>query len=318
MTQFLFLVNPVAGTREGPRLRETIRAGMAQVMPQAHYAIVDTGAELLRDLAEQPPACETLVIAGGDGTLSQVIAALGRHAALPRIGIVPAGTGNDLAQSLNIAAVYRRGGIPGVLGVLQAGNTARIDLLRLNDTRLFINYFGMGIDARIAREFNRMRTNALCGALCAWGLGKTLFALSASRSLRSRVAGPLRFDYRTAGGASRRLLLSEGVRQVLVTNSKTYAGGVVIAPRCRMDDGLFEVTVVPGLRAWMLMHLHRLRRHPFEPRSWGLRHFQACEITISAPGRPSCQVDGETCEPDAAADRPLRIASGRQIEVLVP
>jgi diacylglycerol kinase (ATP) len=317
MKQFLFLVNPVAGKRGGTQLREDIIACLADLIPCDTYDIAFTGPELFRDLRTKALEYATLVIAGGDGTISQTIDCLGRHAAVPKIGIIPTGTGNDLARSLNIFAAHKRSGLKGLIEIMLAGKTERVDLLQLNGTRLFTSYFGMGTDARIARTFNMLRTFALCRSLCARGLSKALFVFPAILNMLTRMDGPVQLTFHDPRkDCCRQMTLPGSLCQILVTNIKTYAGGVVIAPRCRMDDGVFEVTVVPDVRPWVAMHLHRIRSTPFDPERSRLVHFQTREITIAAPGAPPCQIDGEAW--DQASGRTVRIACVAQLEMVVP
>src|SRR5207245_10138092 len=96
----------------------------------------------------------TVVAVGGDGTWSNVGSALLRTGRPARLGLVPAGTGCDLAKSLGIPGHD----IPACARIVRAGNTRAIDVGRvLPDDRHFLNVAGFGYDIAVIEDSWRVR-----------------------------------------------------------------------------------------------------------------------------------------------------------------
>ena len=103
-----FLINPRSGRAKARQLIEYLRNLAAN---SGHTLSVDAiDFPRLAEQIEQARTAGTVVIGGGDGTVSHL---LGRFRGHPRIGILPLGTGNDLARELRISPSIRmrpRGG----------------------------------------------------------------------------------------------------------------------------------------------------------------------------------------------------------------
>src|SRR5439155_19204200 len=80
--------------------------------------------------------CDYVVVAGGDGTLNEVVNGLATDAKNVRVGIVPLGTGNDFARTLGLPSSIEQN-----IDILCSGKTKRIDLVRVKSkrTRYFVN-----------------------------------------------------------------------------------------------------------------------------------------------------------------------------------
>ena len=97
------------------------------------YEVVDKKASFFdgetRDIARD--ACgkyDTIVVAGGDGTLHEVTCGIASQEHRPNIGILPAGTINDVSKSLKIPRNLKK-----CLNIILRGNTVSHDLFRIND-----------------------------------------------------------------------------------------------------------------------------------------------------------------------------------------
>ena len=117
-----------------------------------------------------------VIVAGGDGSL---------HAAAPglvetglTLGILPLGTANDLARTLNLPA-----GLPEACAVIAKGTTRRIDLGQAND-KFYFNVASVGISARIARALDA-KTKRVWGSLA---YARTAFRVAmTARSARAEI-----------------------------------------------------------------------------------------------------------------------------------
>lgn len=100
---------------------------------------------------------EILVGVGGDGTACRIMQNILNIENRPKAGLIPLGTGNDLARALGLLGVLKSRGLDVLIDVLLAGKCTRLDLLNLNDSAIFSNYFGIGTDAKITKAFNTIR-----------------------------------------------------------------------------------------------------------------------------------------------------------------
>ncbi|MGJ9384939.1 diacylglycerol/lipid kinase family protein [Salipaludibacillus sp. CF4.18] len=94
--------------------------------------------EICRDRGEE---FELVVIMGGDGTVHECVNGLALLSAPPKIAIIPTGTCNDFARTLNISMVISEACVDAVYGP-----DKKIDIGKVND-RFFTNFAGIGLIA---------------------------------------------------------------------------------------------------------------------------------------------------------------------------
>ncbi len=98
---------------------------------------VDLAAQAVKD------GYETIVAAGGDGTLGDVINGMMQEVgegSMPKFGMMPLGTGNDLVANLGLPL-----DLLDAAKVIAAGTTKQLDLCKVNE-RYFINNAGIGLE----------------------------------------------------------------------------------------------------------------------------------------------------------------------------
>jgi diacylglycerol kinase (ATP) len=217
-TSIRFLINP--GARNGAARAALDRL---RVLASRHGA----GLVVSRrrgDLAEQArkaaeDGVERLLVVGGDGTMHHVAQGLANTATA--LGVIPMGTGNDLALALGTP----RGVDEAVRHALTAP-LRRIDLIKAGDTYC-VGYAGAGFDSEVAIRANQVR----------WGRGRWIYPWAALRTLISFQPpfAKVAWDGGTFEGR---------VMFVDVTNLPSYGGGMLIAPAAKIDDGLLELLLV--------------------------------------------------------------------------
>ncbi|HWY50643.1 MAG TPA: diacylglycerol kinase family protein [Chthoniobacterales bacterium] len=173
--------------------------------------------------------CDFIVVAGGDGTLNEVVNGLATDAKKVRVGIVPLGTGNDFARTLGLPSSIEQN-----IDILRSAKTKRIDLVRVKSkrTRYFVNVSAGGfsglVDGKITPKIKR-----------AWGpLAYIRGAAAALSQLHSYHTQILLDDSEQ---------LSAELYNVVVANGRFVAGGLPIAPEANPRDGLLEVVLIPKL-----------------------------------------------------------------------
>ncbi len=176
-------------------------------------------------LARDVPAGVTRVIAvGGDGTVHEVANGLLARgaAALPALGVVPVGTGNDFAKMTYTARLK-----PGAaVAALAAGTTRRFDVGQVWG-EYFVNSIGVGLDADVARRVNQYKH---------WP-GAIGYVVAALQAIIHRRALRLRIEVDGEAWSGPTTVLEIGVGPC--------AGGVFyLVPDARPDDGMLDVCAV--------------------------------------------------------------------------
>ena len=176
---------------------------------------------------------DTVIAAGGDGTLSEVATTLGHRDAtadaLPSLGLVPLGTANDFATAA---------GIPdGPLAALQLVRevaAAPLDLLRIDaddGTHWCANLASGGFGTEVTVETDEGLKKMLGGlAYLITGIAR----LGRIDPLQARLRGP---DFAWEGD-----LIALGIG-----NGRQAGGGQALCPDALVDDGQLDLTIVPDL-----------------------------------------------------------------------
>jgi len=314
MHNVLFIVNSFCGRLRGQQVKECIGSLLAHQPAAYSYDMILTEPDIAGQLEGRLSPYDTVIVVGGDGTVSQVVQALRGLRTQPRLSIIPIGTGNDLAASLGILRYYRVYGLAKLLKAMQQGRTAALDILRLSTGRLFTNYFGIGNDAKISNSFNRLRLRRQCRLFSS----KPLYGLLALQSGFYRIPFGITLEYRNARKEMQRLTLPRGICEIIISNIRTYAGGIPLCSGCRMDDGKFEVTIVAGLRQWFALLPALLLRRPLNTICPGLVQLQTDCLELTCSGKTFYQVDGEMLDDFAPGTNRLAVAAAHQVEVIVP
>jgi diacylglycerol kinase (ATP) len=283
----VFFVNPAAGSGRAGAVWDALAAAH----PELRAAPLVREADPLRArtalcTALAAPEVRGLVAVGGDGTLHHVANAMLEEGCSPRIalGVVPAGTGSDLARSLGVPSDPSA-----ALQAALEGEPRPLDalLLRRDDgvARYVVNTASTGVSGMVVEAVNAMTRRRQSTYLAA-----TVRALLRYRPLPCRVIvdGDLFYEGNT-------FLLA-------VANGPTFGKGMRVAPTARLDDGLAEVVVAGDVPRWRLpVYLPLL----FLGRHLGLRrvhHRQARRVRWEPlVPFPPFELDGEAL-PNGAAE----------------
>lgn len=241
------LVNPAA--RAGAQTLVADRA-VDRLRAHGHSVVRVSGGsakesvELLGELADRDDV-DALAVIGGDGTMRLALEPAARSA--KPLGIIPSGTGNDLAALLGL----RERDAETAADVIAAGHTEPLDLARTTSgtraTALYATVLASGFDSRVNDRANAMR----------WPRGHSRYNIAILREFLTLRGIPYTIDLVTADGAERRI--TEDLVMATVGNGPTYGGGIPVCPAADPRDGLLDVTLVrPAGRARLLRLLPRL------------------------------------------------------------
>lgn len=223
--------NPCAGRgkagSEGVRLEALVREACSR--RSVEWEILETaaaghGIELARRAAAE--GASLVVAAGGDGTLNEVLnGIMGTDAIL---GLLPMGTGNDVARCLELSKKLNENVDMLFDGVARPIDVGQMLVPSLRMQRWFLNVAGCGFDALVAQRANR-------GFPLLRGTAAYLAAVGATLVHLKPANLTLKLDGVTQ--SARALMCS-------VANSTSYGGGMKVAPDARLDDGLFDICLL--------------------------------------------------------------------------
>jgi lipid kinase YegS len=223
-------------------LREAVTAMRARGITLS-VRVTWEGGDAERYVAEAiADGVDTIVAAGGDGTLSEVAATLAHRdepaAALPTLGLVPMGTANDFATAAGISNLALE-----AFELIDAHPAQPIDLLKLTATpstgsgqsepepHWAANLASGGFGTQVTVETPEGMKKLLGGlAYLITGMSK----LGRIDPLQARIHGP---DFVWEGG-----FIALGVG-----NGKQAGGGQALCPDAVINDGRLDVTIVPEL-----------------------------------------------------------------------
>jgi len=169
-----------------------------------------------------------------------------------KLGIIPAGTGNDFVKMLGIPPKDPIGAIE----ILKSGLSRRVDVGRVWE-RYFVNGLGVGVDGAVAwRVFRSWRWPALARWIYLYAaVREALFF----RSSDIEITAP---DWR----------VSDTLLMVGASNGRYHGGDFLLVPHAEVDDGLFDVYMISDMPP-----LRRLREIPKTRRG---EHISLPEVQI--------------------------------------
>ncbi len=242
------LVNPAArgGAHTGSAMRaaERLRAHGVRTTILSGGSAAESS-ELLRTAIGL--GTDAVAVAGGDGTVHLAIQELA-GSGIP-LGIIPAGTGNDMATALGLRELHPEAAADAIIG----GRTRRIDLARVirddGSTVYFGTVLASGFDSRVNDRANAMR----------WPRGGSRYNIAILIEFATLAGIPYDVDLVLPGGARNRI--SGDLVMATVGNGSHYGGGIPICPDADISDGLLDVVLVrPAGRARLLRLLPRVYR----------------------------------------------------------
>lgn len=226
----------------------------------------------------------TLVAAGGDGTLSEVAAALARSGrpadTLPTLGLLPLGTANDFATAAGLPSAPLE-----ALELVAAEPARPLDLLRIEadgEEHWCANLASGGFGTQVTVETDEGLKRLLGGlAYVLTGIAK----LGRIEPLPMRLRGP---GFAWEGG-----MIALGLG-----NGRQAGGGQPLCPEALADDGLLDVTVIPELSGELMATLGTLVKdgqHAALERSAERARLPWVEVE-SLQGTMTLNLDGEPVE----------------------
>lgn len=232
MDSILFIINPIAGSGKAKKLIDTIINRME--VEEIPYSIeMSDGPKAAVDIAcKNAEKYDVVVAVGGDGTINEVAKGLAM-AGEGILGIIPAGTGNDLAKDLQIPLDVNKS-----LDILLRQNVEHIDVAKVNEG-YFFNIASVGIDAEVIANHSKFKKKLKGNMVYFASVIYSLFHYK-RKNMKIVVDGRV---------------YEESMSLVAVGNGKYYGGGFKIMPYAVKDDGYFHICMVSKLSKFKIFLL---------------------------------------------------------------
>ena len=277
--QTILIVNPQANRGQAGRLLPQIFNTLNQLT--IPFVIQQTTApNQAGSLAYQAvkDGYERVVAVGGDGTCNEVVngllrAAQAGHEAI--LGIIPLGSGNDLAFALKIpfdlTAACRR---------LTEGGETSIDVGLVTvdgQSRYFANNLGLGLDAEVVVDTANKRLFSGF-AMYLWSVFKII--------ARGQWPYPMAFslDEQT---------WQQSLTLITVANGIRAGGGFLLTPNAKLDDALFDICFAGALSKLRLLDLLPKTFNGSHVHHPAVTMAQARQVKILVPDGVAAHIDGE-------------------------
>lgn len=211
---------------------------------------------------------------GGDGTLQEVANGLvqaNRGDAVPTLGIIPVGTGNDFLKTL---------GVPGHWQVacerIAQGKARRIDVGRING-RVFVNNVGIGFDAQVGIEAKKIQNLR----------GTAVYVMALARTMMISYRTPrvtVQCDDQT---------FNQTITMISVGNGRCSGGTFWLTPNAVLDDGCLDVCLIEGLSKPGILSLVPQVMKGTHIQKDSSRTLRARKITVTSEEPLPVHADGE-------------------------
>lgn len=276
--KFIFLVNPISGTRSKQTLPELIAASAKKYA--ARFEILPTIASGDYTFIKQKIREEKItdvIMCGGDGTVNTVVQQL--YETDINFGIVPLGSGNGLALTAKIPLPPLR-----ALENVFTGEAKYIDAFTINNSFACM-LCGLGFDAQVAHNFAKQPKRGL---------------LTYTRQSLKHFfeATPYSFEIKLEDTS-----FTTEAYFISIANSNQFGNQVTIAPKASLSDGLLDIVIVRKMSKAQLpvsVLMQITGQNPLStPETFkksGIIYFQADKLLIKNTDASPLHVDGEPRE----------------------
>ncbi len=242
---YYFIVNPKSRTGKGLEVWKCVKTYLRD--NNISYRARDTkyeghATELARNLCELPKDKINLIVIGGDGTVNEVLCGITDFGRI-NFGVIPTGSGNDFARGLGI-----KGKPLEVLAkLLMSEKTEAIDMGKINYgednmTRYFAISSGVGLDAIVCKKALTSKLKQILNKL---HLGKLTYIILTVHTLFSMETVEVKVSFDEGEEKEFNKLI-----YAAAMNFRAEGGGVPMAPKADMKDGLLSVCFAHGIPKW--------------------------------------------------------------------
>lgn len=276
--KIIYIYNPVSGTKNKISILKKIEA--ATTLKKIYFEILATNKEgnygFIKDKVIRNHITD-IVIIGGDGTVSQVTNAL--RDCKTRFGIIPAGSGNGLANAAGIPKNLNH-----ALKIIFKHESKKTDAFFINN-QYSCMLSGLGFDAAVAHKFAIMPKRGLPSYL-----RQTFLHFFKATTY------PFEITFNGISFHSDAFFIS-------IANSNQFGNKFTIAPKAKLNDGLLDIVVVQKMNKFNLVLSvlkqvtgnYQLQYFANDNTKRAVLYFQASELTIKNFNLAPLHIDGDPC-----------------------
>lgn len=272
MKRARIIYNPSAG-------REQFRRELPYVLEQLEKAGYETSAHATTGEGDATKAAEIavqrkhdlIVVAGGDGTINEVVTGIAEMDYKPTVGIIPAGTTNDFARALSIPKDIKE-----AVHIIVGNNAQALDIGKVNG-QYFVNIAGGGDLTELTYDVPPKMKAAM---------GQLAYYIKGIEMLPSIRPSSVTIEYDDE-------IFSGDIMLFLVANTNSVGGFEKLAPDALLDDGYFDLLILKkaNLAEFLRVATAGLRGNHLEDEN--IIYTQARRIKISPNEKMLLNIDGE-------------------------
>ena len=272
----IYIINPFSGTCRKKDLQELIeRKTEEKKIPFIIYPSVTNGDYSFLEPAIAKDKFTDIIIAGGDGTVNQVVGSLLKYDV--NFGIIPCGSGNGLAFTAKIPKQYSK-----ALDIVFNGKAISIDGFNIND-RFACMLCGLGFDAKVAHDFANQPKRGLTTYI------KQVVRNFFFAKTYSFIIQPGEKEFET------------DAYFISIANSNQFGNNFTIAPKASLHDGLLDIVIVTKQNKLSMIFqtlrqvagVNRLQIDSVIDRDKAVIYFQTEQLNIFNKSMAPLHIDGE-------------------------
>lgn len=244
----LIIVNPASASGATGRSWPGLAAQISTYFGQFNCAFTKKAGDAKEIAANAASEGRKFIIAcGGDGTISEVTNGILSVEANAELGILPSGSGGDFSKTINLPKRFADAALALAKGkseLIDVGQTTFLNTKLKEETRYFINVASFGMGGEVVKRSES--SSKIFGGTLAYAYA----TLAATFSYECPEIF-LECDEKPAQ--------KWAIATVVVGNGRYFGGGMKIAPKASLDDGLLDVIVIKELsKIAMLSNTHHL------------------------------------------------------------
>lgn len=275
----LYIINPISGTRKKKDLQAFIEKETNQRnIPFDIFPSVASGDYSFLHAVIQEKSVTDIVIAGGDGTVSQVVNNLMDFNL--NFGIIPCGSGNGLAYAAKISKDPDK-----ALQTIFTGTAVATDGFFING-QFACMLCGLGFDAKVAHDFAQQPKRGLSTYI---------------KQVVKNFFGAHTYSFDITVNKEN---FPVDAYFISIANSNQFGNNFTIAPKASLSDGLLDIVIVTSQNKISVL-LQTLRQisgiNKLQPatavnKNKGVIYFQTDSISITNKSEAPLHIDGEPAE----------------------
>jgi diacylglycerol kinase (ATP) len=275
----IYIINPISGTRTKKDLQEFIKIKTTErkIPFQVFPSVASGDYSFLSSIIKEEKVTD-VVIAGGDGTVSQVVNSL--MDCNVNFGIIPCGSGNGLAYAANIPKQPAK-----ALDIIFNGKSSLTDGININE-QFACMLCGLGFDAKVAHDFAQQPKRGL---------------LTYVKQVVKNFFSAKTYSFELQIGEKK---IKTDAYFISIANSNQFGNNFTIAPKASLSDGLLDIVIVTNQSklSVLVQTLKQIRgKNKLQPvtaieNKKGVIYFQTDKFSISNLSKAPLHIDGDPAE----------------------